>query len=119
MRLSLFLTALVALILVATAGCTAEQTHYADGERSDLVEILHCDTYYVGSTSVGEITLKNIHDESLSSVEVLARFYGDAARVGEERKTVRDLGPGETARIMIPYRGFADSVEVDEIRIIV
>jgi len=39
----------MALILVATAGCTAERTYYADGERSDLVEILHCDTYYVGS----------------------------------------------------------------------
>ncbi len=35
------------------------------------------------------------------------------------RQEIRDLGPGETARLTIPYRGFADRVEVDEIRVIV
>ncbi len=111
---------LVVLVLaIAVAGCTAEQTDYADGERSDLVEIRYCDALSSGYNTVGEITLKNIHDEPLSSVEILAKFYDGEALVGDGRETVRDLGPGETARLTIAYQGFADRVEVDEIRVIV
>jgi len=109
----------VLVLTIAVAGCTAERTHYADGERSKYVEIRYCDALIVGYDTIGEITLKNIHDEPLSSVEILAKFYDDEALVGDGRKTVRDLGPGETARLTIPYRGFADRVEVDEIRVIV
>ena len=115
-----FLTAVLAVLVltIAVAGCTAERTHYADGERSKYVEIRYCDALSSGYNTVGEITLKNIHDEPLSSVEVLVKFYDGNALVGDGRKTVRDLGPGETARLTIPYRGFADRVEVDEIKIV-
>lgn len=116
-----FLAAVLAglVLTIAAAGCTAERTHYADGERSKYVEIRYCDALSAGYDTIGEITLKNIHDEPLSSVEILAKFYDGEALVGDGRKTVRDLGPGETARLTIPYRGFADRVEVDEIRVIV
>jgi hypothetical protein len=111
---------LVVLVLaIAVAGCTAEQTHYADGERSKYVEIRYCDALGSGYNTVGEVTLKNIHDEPLSSVEILAKFYDGDALVGDGRETARDLGPGETARLTIPYRGFASDVEVEEIRVIV
>lgn len=109
----------VLVLTIAVAGCTAERTHYADGERSKYVEIRYCDALSAGYDTIGEITLKNIHDEPLSSVEILAKFFDGEALVGDGRKTVRDLGPGETARLTIPYRGFADRVEVDEIRVIV
>ena len=109
----------VLVLAIAVAGCTAERTHYADGERSKYVDIRYCDAVSAGYGTVGEITLKNIHDKPLSSVEILAKFYDGEALVGDGRKTVRDLGPGETARLTIPYRGFADRVEVDEIRLIV
>lgn len=109
----------VLVLTIAVAGCTAERTHYADGERSKYVEIRYCDALSAGYDTIGEITLKNIHDEPLSSVEILAKFYDGDALVGDGRKTVRDLGPGETARLTIAYRGFADRVEVDEIRVIV
>jgi hypothetical protein len=109
----------VLVLTIAVAGCTTERTYYADGERSKYVEIRYCDALGSGYNTVGEITLKNIHDEPLSSVEILAKFYDGDALVGDGRKTVRDLGPGETARLAIPYRGFADRVEVDEIRLIV
>jgi hypothetical protein len=116
-----FLAAVLAVLVlaIAVAGCTAERTHYAEGEQSDMVEIRYCDALSAGYDTIGEITLKNIHDEPLSSVEVLVKFYDGNALVGDGRKTVRDLGPGETARLTISYRGFADRVEVDEIRIIV
>ena len=109
----------VLVLTIAVAGCTAERTHYADGERSKYVDIRYCDALSTGYDTIGEITLKNIHDEPLSSVEILAKFYDGEALVGDGRKTVRDLGPGETARLTIPYQGFADRVEVDEIRVIV
>ena len=109
----------VLVLTIAVTGCTAERTHYADGERSKYVEIRYCDALIAGYDTIGEITLKNIHDEPLSSVEILAKFYDGEALVGDGRKTVRDLGPGETARLTILYRGFADRVEVDEIRVIV
>ena len=109
----------VLVLTIAVAGCTTERTHYAEGEQSDMVEIRYCDAISSGYNTVGEITLKNIHDEPLSSVEILAKFYDGEALVGDGRETVRDLGPGETARLTIAYQGFADRVEVDEIRVIV
>jgi len=109
----------VLVLTIAVAGCTAERTAYAAGEQSKMVEIRYRDALGSGYNTVGEVTLKNIHGEPLSSVEILAKFYDGEALVGDGRKTVRDLGPGETARLTIPYRGFADRVEVDEIRVIV
>ena len=109
----------VLVLTIAVAGCTTERTYYAKGEQSEMVEIRYCDAVSAGYGTVGEITLKNIHDEPLSSVEILAKFYDGEALVGDGRKTVRDLGPGGTARLTIAYQGFADRVEVDEIRIIV
>ncbi|KAF5071359.1 hypothetical protein DSECCO2_213430 [anaerobic digester metagenome] len=115
------LTAVLAVLVlaIAVAGCTAERTAYAAGEQSKMVEIRYCDALSAGYGTVGEVTLKNIHDEPLSSVEVLVKFYDGETLAGDGRETVRDLGPGETARLTIPYQGFADRVEVDEIRIIV
>jgi hypothetical protein len=116
-----FLTAVLAVLVlaIAVAGCTAERTHYADGERSKYVEIRYCDALGSGYNTVGEVTLKNIHDEPLSSVEVLVEFYDGDVLVGDGQGAVRDLKPGKSARIAIPYRGFASDVEVEEIRIIV
>ena len=116
-----FLAAVLAVLVltIAVAGCTAERTHYAEGEQSEMVEIRYRDALGSGYNTVGEVTLKNIHGEPLSSVEILAKFYDGEALVGDGRKTVRDLGLGETARLTIAYPGFADRVEVDEIRVIV
>ena len=45
----------VLVLAIAVAGCTAERTHYAKGEQSEMVEIRYCDAVSAGYNTVGEI----------------------------------------------------------------
>lgn len=118
------LTAVLAVLVmaIAVAGCTAERTAYAAGEQSEMVEVLDYEFTAVGYNSLGiEGTLKNINDERLSSVTVIAKFYDDDdVMIGDGRTTVRNLDPGETALFTIRYYGdgFPDRAKIDEIRVI-
>ena len=67
-----------------------------------------------------EGTLKNIHDERLSSVTVIAKFYEGDIFIGDGRETIRNIDPGETAKFTIRFfgDGYPDSAKIDEIRVI-
>ena len=112
----------VLVLAIAVAGCTAERTHYAEGEQSKMVEIIDYEFTVVGYGTLGiEGSLKNINDERLSSVTVIAKFYDDDdVMIGDGRTTVRNLDPGETALFTIRYYGdgFPDRAKIDEIRVI-
>lgn len=112
----------VLVLAIAVAGCTTERTAYAAGEQSEMVEVLDHEFTAVGYNTLGiEGTLKNIHDERLSSVTVIAKFYDDDdVMIGDGRTTVRNLDPGETALFTIRYYGdgFPDRAKIDEIRVI-
>ena len=111
----------VLVLTIAVAGCTAERTHYADGERSKMVEIIDYEFTAVGYGTLGvEGSLKNINDERLSSVTVIAKFCEGEVLLGDGRETIRNLDPGETAKFTIRFfgDGYPDSAKIDEIRVI-
>ncbi len=102
-----FVAVLAVLVLaIVVAGCTAERTAYAAGEQSEMVEVLDYEFTAVGYNTLGvEDTLKNIHDERLSSVTVIAKFYEGDVFIGDGRETIRNIDPGETAKFTIRYYG--------------